>query len=466
MKNHLLLLFAILIAWPALSLGQSAEFLTNHFGQQQKAPIFPQDFPDLHCNNQFPFNEDALKMAHNDIVIRLDSAYTVHEYRIQKYIYTTDAAGNILTALWQNWENDTWVNYSLTTFTWDEYGNKLSELSQKWENGLWNNQYRWNFTYDERGNRLTSLPQVWSDGNWINHTLINYTYSVSDKMLTYHAKLWIDGAWVNVYQEIYTWENNDHTYTSLEQTWENNEWVNRALNTIIFDTISLTENFLIQDWENGVWLNDGLYTSTFNSQGNVLTQIMEDWDNGSWKNVLFYSSDFYPNGNSKQATERYWDNDEWVNEIQSVYTWDAGKVHAQVFVWIGNEWVESTISNYMDVFMAWQYITSFGAINFDLYFADITGIEEQAERAKNGTIHCYPNPTTNQITIEINPAWKAENCMLELFNQSGQKVKSLYLSPNSTSSTSSINVEDMMSGMYFLKVSSGQKTSTRKVIIE
>lgn len=72
----------------------------------------------------------------------------------------------------------------------------------------------------------------------------------------------------------------------------------------------------------------------------------------------------------------------------------------------------------------------------------------------------YPNPvTSDNVTITSN---SAENKQVAIFNVLGKKV----VSTNFTGTKSDINVANLASGIYILKVTEGTKTATSKLIIK
>lgn len=72
----------------------------------------------------------------------------------------------------------------------------------------------------------------------------------------------------------------------------------------------------------------------------------------------------------------------------------------------------------------------------------------------------YPNPVTNsRFTITSN---SAENKQVAIFNVLGKHV----FSTNFSGSKTDINVANLSSGIYILKVSEGSKTSTSKLVIQ
>ena len=136
-------------------------------------------------------------MQNTEIAIRVDSVFYLDEYGNFKEILTHDTTGNMLTYLRQYWENGTWVNSSLYSYTYDANGNMLTGLFQDWENGVWVNSSLYTHTYDANGNKLSYLWHNWENGEWVNFYLFISTYDVNGNMLTelYQVRENVD--WVN-----------------------------------------------------------------------------------------------------------------------------------------------------------------------------------------------------------------------------------------------------------------------------
>jgi hypothetical protein len=249
--------------------------------------------------------------------------------------------------------------------------------------------------------------------------------------------LWLFTEWLNIWRYNYVVDNNGNAVEELWQGWDN---------------------------QNGAWENNSLATYTFDNNGQWLTQIQQLWIDEAWMNAFYYSRTFDSEENLIEETRQGWANDEWANNKKATYDFLPGHVNANAFEWEGSNWIASVAGAPLTIFMGGEWLLNEFAVTLDFFYTDITGIEEQNVNTENEAIHYYPNPATNQINIEINPAWQTENCLIELFNHSGQRVKSMEILPNSES-TASMNVEDVPPGLYLLKLTAGKSTSTRKVII-
>jgi len=179
--------------------------------------------------------------------------------------------------------------------------------------------------------------------------------------------------------------------------------------------------------------------------------------------VYFKSYYFDANGNKLLDLYQKWEDDIWVNDLKVEYIFFENQVSARAWYWHNNQWKERIMDMNMPIIIGGSLVETYWAYILGLYYTDVTGIKENSTVADNNSFNYFPNPATDKLTIEINPEWQADDFQVELYNQSGQRVKSTEFYSNI--SLVSINVEDMQPGMYLLKVTAGHKSSTQKLII-
>jgi hypothetical protein len=85
-----------------------------------------------------------------------------------------------------------------------------------------------------------------------------------------------------------------------------------------------------------------------------------------------------------------------------------------------------------------------------------TGI---GEITVNNQLSVFPNPATTDFTIQLNSEFK--NSQLEIFNNLGEKILEQVINQQSTK----INLKSP-AGIYFVKVSDGEKIYTQKLVIQ
>ncbi len=97
----------------------------------------------------------------------------------------------------------------------------------------------------------------------------------------------------------------------------------------------------------------------------------------------------------------------------------------------------------------------------DLFYCDLSvGIEENKLNPK---VLIYPNPATNQVTIDLKLE-EADNLQMELINSLGEIIKTID-KPADTNFSINIPVADLTPGSYFIKITTDQGNNFSKKII-
>ena len=84
------------------------------------------------------------------------------------------------------------------------------------------------------------------------------------------------------------------------------------------------------------------------------------------------------------------------------------------------------------------------------------------EEKQGITLTTYPNPVVNELKVTIPANWQNKKVVYELFNANGQAAKKLEMM--SSSQTETLNVSNLNSGVYFVKVTCEGKTAQQKVV--
>ena len=78
------------------------------------------------------------------------------------------------------------------------------------------------------------------------------------------------------------------------------------------------------------------------------------------------------------------------------------------------------------------------------------------------TITLYPNPSSNQITIENNTSVALTNVVI--FDISGRKVEEFFFREELSNPT--ISIRELSAGTYFMQLSSENLSTTKRIIKE
>ncbi|MBK6526323.1 MAG: T9SS type A sorting domain-containing protein [Crocinitomicaceae bacterium] len=87
-------------------------------------------------------------------------------------------------------------------------------------------------------------------------------------------------------------------------------------------------------------------------------------------------------------------------------------------------------------------------------------LELEAETKKDNTTHVYPNPTSGIIYINLQN-FKAD-CTVELYDIAGNLLQSSFTKP----ALYALDLNEFSDGVYFIRLVSGDKLLTEKIVIE
>jgi|CXWL01.1.fsa_nt_gi hypothetical protein len=112
-----------------------------------------------------------------------------------------------------------------------------------------------------------------------------------------------------------------------------------------------------------------------------------------------------------------------------------------------------------------------GVVYYRLHSIDVDGknqysdvriirISKQAEN--NITILTYPNPVSNEVRITIPANWQNKKVVYELFSVNGQAARKIETA--SSGQTETLNISNLNSGLYIVKVTCEGKTAQQKIV--
>ncbi len=95
------------------------------------------------------------------------------------------------------------------------------------------------------------------------------------------------------------------------------------------------------------------------------------------------------------------------------------------------------------------------------------GLVSIADLNANGVaVAIYPVPANSNVTIEIMSLLSGNNASLEIFNTTGQVVYAEQLVLSTTTLTKQINFETMSSGLYIVKLTSGETVVNGQIVVQ
>jgi hypothetical protein len=82
------------------------------------------------------------------------------------------------------------------------------------------------------------------------------------------------------------------------------------------------------------------------------------------------------------------------------------------------------------------------------------------DESANSSFRVYPNPANEEITIKSSSV--SNDATVSVFDLNGKELKSLKLSGMETN----VDTTGLISGVYFVRVSTGNDSKTEKLIIK
>jgi hypothetical protein len=98
------------------------------------------------------------------------------------------------------------------------------------------------------------------------------------------------------------------------------------------------------------------------------------------------------------------------------------------------------------------------------FACSLVGLKEHAPGIFNG-LDVYPNPAENEVTISVDLK-ETENLSAYIYSAVGQQVSSENIKGFAGSNKIKMNIQNLATGIYFVKVKAGNSESTRKLIVE
>ena len=92
----------------------------------------------------------------------------------------------------------------------------------------------------------------------------------------------------------------------------------------------------------------------------------------------------------------------------------------------------------------------------------LAGEEPVAEGAVGSSLFkAWPNPTSGDVTVELNKCCAAADAGIEVYGSIGEKIQSRSMAG---ADRMTISLKNQPAGIYFIRVRSGMKSSTAKII--
>jgi hypothetical protein len=370
-----------------------------------------------------------------------------------------------------DWETDLWLIREKESITFNSLGKVSQKISEDFDWApVHYDKYKTEYQYDASGLLTTTVSSDWDGSIFVISGRNNYTYNsnnqcitrVSEEPISWGSPLLLAGYEVN-----YTY---DGSFNLLEQRsryadplgdfsnsdWKISEYTNDLYGNPAFVDYDVFNMYSI--------VNEASFYYDINqSLDSVLLDVYSWFDDFPHRREYKYSisnlspieyiegiprmNRSYDSQTSQQFINRdanmnvveemsyQWDGSSWLNWRKFTSTYDGNNNLIQEFgeEWNGTDWINYSLIDHC---------------------LQISGIAEGG--IINQNVNVYPNPTSDQITIDIKGYNGVVN--VEVYDLQGRLLE--------TTSNTKVSLKKHAKGIYVLKVSYGEITEEVRVVRE
>jgi hypothetical protein len=382
-----------------------------------------------------------------------------------------------------NWGWDTSIMsfknyYKLVGITYDANNNRNGYISVYWQSGAWVNRTKTTKTFNLASYEISSLDQTWNGTNWINSYNLNSAYDSSNNQLSSISQIWLGGIWLNKFKNDKVYDMNNNNISLLTQSWVSGTWQNKNRTTNTFDANNNMLTTLSQSWVSGAWQINSRTTSTYNANNNELSYLFEFWNGSAWVNSSKSMSIYDINSNRLSYTHQTWINNTWINNYKRIMIYDTSNNNTlyETYNWdtsnsswyiTRNNALKYDVNNFINNELNTTYNTTsslYSGMDSTQYYyhtANVTVIKTPTTLTNTKTIS-YPNPSNGNIIINATELGATNG--LDIYNAQGTKV---YSNPIFSAQLSNeLDLSKLDKGIYFIKINTGGKVRTERIIIQ
>ncbi len=377
--------------------------------------------PAIKCSdlpNMFP--QDNLRTWKNTETIHQYYHTDWQNFERTTYLYDTHGSYSIITT-YRMYSGTDWTPNMRSTYVYNAENQLQTIDKDTYESGTWSPASRTIYTY-VNGLNTRILTQYHGTAGWSDFTQVTMTYNADGKVENQLTQMATENGWVDDLQSIYSYTPTQIMITL--QNWIVNSWQLNYRETTTYDGIYPTE-ILHEEWQNTAWINAWKWIYTYGTPGqiSVLNQYNYDPDTGDWLITQHILDTYDENGNRIYGLDQNWDGTNWTNWQQLFFTWS--NITANTDPLAGNPALQ--VSN-------------------------------------------FPNPFNPSTTISFSIP-NNSHVNLSIYNIRGQKVKQLVdedmqLGQHKISwNGKDIKDKPVGSGMYFVRIDSGNQSRIKKMIL-
>lgn len=391
----------------------------------------------------------------------------------------------------QGWTKD-WIKDASNFYTYDAQGKCVTIQYNEYDNLLLSPQEKMTMLYDNLGKPFMNLIYEYEDGEWVIQMKIEYVFS-GDLLSELLLCEWDDDTdeWMIELKDEMTYENNN---LILLVTYN---WDGSNFHQTYKEETTYYENKYVKEFISHIWysdISDWMYLSksefSYDNSWNNILEIQSDWASIEWRDIGKTENAFDGENLVLSVFSSNYSYDDWEYESKDEYTYDEnGNIIEEIeYSWLSEDWgfeSKETYSfdyNYTNNDMIVPYIWDYyfnnmlTEIHSYSYFSD-DWVEEMKElmyyneknvnaiaTINNANTVVYPNPNNGNFVLKIYS--ENQNVDISMIDFFGRIIFSKTISNSKSEIEVSFDMSAEGSGVYFIRISQGDKISYKRIIIQ
>jgi hypothetical protein len=355
-------------------------------------------------------------------------------------------------------DGSSWIEYGKAEYTYDGAYNLIEEKQLYWDGQVsqWKISFKATNTFNANKKVIVSLYQDYdTNTNSIDsESRTSYTYNSNGDLTQYIDEEWSGSAWVNSYKLGLTY-TNDKITSGFSYAWNGTQWYFEGQNseqyTLSYNSNGFISSFNSDEWNGSNWVVKNQMLFSYNPNNSLILEESQSWNGASWDAEDKQEITYDANGNAILEERFYLDNGVFVLSESMTIAFDTSKLlssYAHPFK--DNTGIEFLLSGV-------RIVNKILSRN-DSEFRTVYNYNEGTASVNDLSLvnfNVYPNPTSSFLKID-DSGFALRN--IEIYSVLGKKVM--------TSTKNELNIENLVNGIYVLKIQSKEGSFTTKRIVK
>jgi hypothetical protein len=364
----------------------------------------------------------------------------------------------LTSSLAESYNGVTWQNSEKTEYSYDVSGNVTEAVGFFWDttSSQWKTSYKYAYNYNTDNKATVELFQEFdaNTNSIIGQERLNYTYNSNGDLIQFLEQDWNGSVWENSLKLDFTYTNN-RISGGTEYAWSGTDWSSDEdlFNTTINYNANGTISSLVSDaWDGTNWVSVFRTISSYDGNNNLILQDTQAWNGTDWISLIKYEYTYDANGNIISEKESYEDNGSFVTDYEQTATFNTAEL----------------MSSYIHPFKdktGIEYLQEPNGIVNKILTKSIDDFERTTYNYGEATasnkdfnliaFSVYPNPASSFVKVD-DSKFSLNN--MEIYNLLGQKLLS-------TTTKNQLNIENLVDGVYLLKIEAESgKFATKRIV--